>query len=322
MKRFKSLAGISAVLAGVLALGVFGSVAAAQTPATQPAQQANPHPIEVAGQVTSVSANSLVLKTRRGEITANVSANTWIVTGKDGARSQGALSDIQTGKPAMVAGMTTGDPKVIDARVVRQGPIEKAGARGRGRMKQAAQHFAIGTIKAINGSAITVTTERGQEVTVNTTADTAVLNSGLKSVSSLKVGDSVQLVGKPARPEKPAGTPPAEKPAQGTRAIDAHAIRVVSTNSAMVIGHIESINGNTITIRTPRERAGMQVTLDGSTEYRTISVADKKLVAAGQADLKAGGNVIIEGTTGINGNAMTARAVIILPEGKQKAAKP
>ncbi|HYO49832.1 MAG TPA: DUF5666 domain-containing protein, partial [Chloroflexia bacterium] len=177
-------------------------------------------------------------------------------------------------------------------------------------------------IKAINGSAITVTTERGQEVTVNTTADTAVLNSGFKSVSSLKVGDSVQLVGKPVRPEKPAGTPPAEKPAQGTRTIDAQAIRVVSTNSALVIGHIESVNGNTITIRTPRERAGMQVTLDGSTEYRALSVADKKLVAAGQADLKAGGNVIIEGITGINGNAMTARAVIILPEGKQKAARP
>jgi hypothetical protein len=321
MKRFKSLAGISAVLAGVLALGVFGSVAAAQTPATQPAQQANPHPIEIAGQVTSVSANSLVLKTRRGEITANVSANTWIVTGKDGARVQGALSDIQTGKPAVVAGMTTADPKVIDARVVRQGPIEKAKRPGRGRMKQMAQHFATGTIKAINGSALTVTTERGQEVTVNTTADTAVLNSGFKSVSSLKVGDSVQLVGKPVRPEKPVDKP-AGKPAQGTRTIDAQAIRVVSTNSVLVIGHIESINGNTITIRTPKERAGMQVTLDAGTEYRAISVADKKLVAAAQADLKAGGNVIIEGTTGVNGNAMTARAVIILPEGKQKAAKP
>jgi hypothetical protein len=322
MKRFKSLAGISAVLVGVLALGVFGSVAAAQTPATQPAQQANPHPIEVAGQVTSVSANSLVLKTRRGDITANVSADTWIVTEKDGARVQGTLSDIQTGKPAMVSGMTTSDPKVIDARVVRQGPVEKAKRPGRGRMKQAAQHFAIGTIKAINGSAITVTTERGQDVTVNTTADTAVLNSGFKSVSSLKVGDSVQLVGKPVRPEKPAGTPPAEKPAQGTRTIDAQAIRVISTNSALVIGHIESVNGNTITIRTPRERAGMQVTLDGSTEYRTISVADKKLVAAAQADLKAGGNVIIEGTTGVDGKSLTARAVIILPEGKQKAARP
>lgn len=322
MKRFKSLAGISAVLAGVLALGVFGSVAAAQTPATQPAQQANPHPIEVAGQVTSVSANSLVLKTRRGEFTANVSANTWIVTEKDGARVQGVLSDIQIGKPAIVSGMTTADPKVIDARVVRQGRIAKVRMPVRGRMKQLAQHFAVGTIKAINGNALTVTTERGQEVTVNTTADTAVLNSGFKSVSSLKVGDSVQLVGKPVRPEKPAGTPPAEKPAQGTRTIDAQAIRVVSTNSGMVIGHIESVNGNTITIRTPRQRAGMQVTLDGSTEYRAISVADKKLVAAGQVDLKAGGNVIIEGIIGVDGKSLTARAVIILPEGKKKAARP
>jgi hypothetical protein len=94
----------------------------------------------------------------------------------------------------MVGGMTTGQQGVINARVVMQGRCARhegpgpgaPEARGEGKM---GQHAAAGTIKAINGSNLTVTTQRGQEVTIATTTDTAVLNNGFKAVNTLKVGD-------------------------------------------------------------------------------------------------------------------------------------
>jgi hypothetical protein len=324
MRYLKSTVFLSALLVAVLASGTFASVAAAQTAGSAAQQQpSGPRPVEIVGQVTSVSTNSLVLKTRRGDVTANVSSSTWILVEKDGRRVEGALSDIQTGMPATISGMTTADPGVIDARVIRQGRLERAGARVRSRvvMRRIAEHFAGGTIKAVNGTTLTVTTERGQDITVNTTADTAVLNGGFKSVDTLKVGDNVQLVGKPNRPERPA-TPPSTRPAQRTRTIDAAAIRVVTTNSKLVIGRVDKLEGSTITLRAPRERAGIEVTLDGSTEYRAFSAADGKLVAASQADVTGGSNIIVEGITGVNGNNILARAVIILPGANNRPARP
>ncbi len=319
MKLRKFVFGLSTFgLAAVVGISLLGGVAGAQTPTPGQAEQTSPRPVRFMGRVDSVGQNSITLTTRRGQVTANVSQRTWILVQGQGQGqrrcSEGTISDLRTGLPAEVAGMTTNQQNVVDARVIVQGRcgLAPVAQKARNAVEKLARHVAEGTIKSINGSNITITPQRGTaEITVVTSADTVVLNSGFKSVSSLKTGDRVQVLGQPVRP---AATPGSQPGNQG-RTVNAWAIRVVATNSALVIGRVESVNGNTLTLRTPAHRQGITVTLDNSTGYKSLSVVDGRvsLVSASQADVRAGSNLIIEGTTGVNPDALSAKAVIILP---------
>jgi hypothetical protein len=317
MKLRRFVLGLSTFgLATVVGISLLGGVAGAQTPTPGQAEQTSPRPVRFTGRVDSVGQNSIALTTRRGQVTANVSQRTWILVQAQGQRrcSEGTISDLRTGLPAEVAGMTTNQQNVVDARVIVQGRcgLAPVAQKARNAVERLARHVAEGTIKSINGSNITLTPRRGTaEITVVTSADTVVLNSGFKGVSSLKVGDSVQVLGQPVRPTATPGSQPGN---QG-RTVNAWAIRVVATNSALVIGRVESVNGNTLTLKTPAHRQGMTVTLDSSTGYKSLSVVDGRvsLVSASQADVRAGSNLIIEGTTGVNPDALSAKAVIILP---------
>src|SRR5437868_3878766 len=80
------------------------SVVSAQTPTpgkTAPAPTAG-SPVRIIGKVTSTSATSIVLTTPNGNVTANISANTFIVVQKNGANAQGTASDLVIGQPAIV----------------------------------------------------------------------------------------------------------------------------------------------------------------------------------------------------------------------------
>ncbi len=336
MKRTKLYLGLGIVIAALATFGVplpWG-VAGAQAPTKTQAPSAQtapagPHPTRLMGKVSSISSNSLVLTTRQGDVTINVGANTWVVVEKDGKPSQGTLSDIQTGKPATVAGMTTGDPKVVDARVVAQARfIGAIAGRSLDKHKEMArkflgEHGAMGTVKAINGNTITLTNERGQDVTVTTTADTVVFNNGFQNVSSVKVGDTVQVLGRPEKAAQGAnGTPGTTTPA--ARTLNAWALRAQSAGTQLVIGHVDSVNDNTVTLKTPRNRDGMTVTLDNSTGYKALTVADKQvsLQSATQADVKADSNLVVEGATSADGKNLTAKAVVILPSRDKVTVKP
>jgi hypothetical protein len=87
-----------------------------------------------------------------------------------------------------------------------------------------------------------------------------------------------------------------------------------------MIGHVDSVNGNTLTLRTPKNRAGAPITLSGTAGYKTVTVTDKQVTItnATQADVKAGSNLLVEGTTSTDGKTFTANAVLILPSGKLK----
>ena len=316
-RLFVSVVGAGALLV-ILALGLFGSIAGAQTP---PAAS-QPQVVHIVGHVDAVSASSITLTTPRGTVTANVGPNTWVVVQKDGRCVEGVLSDIQAGKRASVQGTTTDRQGVINARVVMQdgcaapgrgqaqGPRGNAGERDKGQGK-AAPHGAMGTIKAISGNTITVTTPRGQDVSVVTNASTVVINDGFKAVNTLKVGDAIAVHGNPARGQ--------EK--QTARTLNAWAIRVVTDATEIVMGRVESVNGNVITLKTPRQREGLQVTLDASTGYRSTQITDGNvsLVNATQADVKVGSHLMVEGVPSADGKSMTAKAVILMPEGKGRA---
>ena len=316
MKRNTFMLTISALTAA-LTFTLFGGVASAQTP-PPPTGTETPRPVRIIGRVDTVSTNSIALTTRQGQVTANVGPNTWILVQQTGGRCvEGTLQDIQTNMPANVAGMTTAQRGVINARVITQGrcgmPDEKAKRPQQGK---AADHLAMGTIKAISGNTITVTTDRGPEVTVNTTADTVVLNSGFKSVSTLKVGDKIEVLGNPVKP--------ADKSTTSQRTLNAWGVRVVIPGNGIVTGQVKSVSGNTVTLTTPRSRDGMTVTLDSSTAYKRLAMADAKatLTNATQADVKVGSNMIVEGVSSSDGKTLTAKAVILLPDGKARAGNP
>lgn len=329
MNNVKNYAGIGAVIVAVVAGGFFSAAATAQsssqtpTPGTAPVQ-AGPHPTRVMGKVSAVGPNSITLTTRNGDITANVGANTWIVVGSGKGNSQGTISSIQKDKVAAVAGMTTGDPKVIDARVVTEG-VKLDGSLGKqkhekGGKHDLAGHAASGTVKSVNGGLLTVTTEKGKDVDVATTADTIVLNNGLKAVSSIAVGSKVQVLGRPEAKDKAAPVTP------GSRQITAWALRVENAGTQLNAGHITAVTGNTFTLNTHKNSDGLTVTVDANTVYKSLNVSttDRKvsLGNATQADLKADSKVIVDGKISADGKTLNATTVIILPNKGTLKEKP
>jgi len=310
MKTNKKALGI-----GLATVALIGMLPVASASAQTPPQGTdnNPRPVRIMGRVDTVSGTGLTMTTRRGPVTANVGANTWIVVERDQRCVEGTLQDIQTQRPARVAGMTTGQPGVINARVVMQGRCgDHDGGKPEGRGP--GHHVAAGSIKAISGSNVTITNERGQDVTLVTTANTAVLNNGFKAVGTLKVGDKVEVLGGPVKGDAQQGQPE-------QRAINALAIRVVSNTTRLVTGHVESMSGNSLVLRTPANRDGITVTLDGSTGYKAAQASDRQVTLANatQADVKVGSVLTIEGVAGNDGKSMAAKAVIIMPgEGKQR----
>jgi hypothetical protein len=326
MMKFGKPSLVVAAVATVFGVSLFGNAANAavpaqtQTPGT--GTSPTPHPVQVAGRVTSVSGTGLVLKTPRGNVTVNAGSNTWIVVQRNGQCAAGTLQDVQTGKLTQVMGMSTAVTNTVEARVISQARCAQApnGATPAKRPAAAAlaKHVAAGTVKAVNGSALTVSLDKGnRDITVNTTADTVVLNNGFQSVSSVKVGDKIQVFG---HPDKPAG-----KPAAGVKpSIIAWGLRVVSPGEQLVAGRVSTVNGNTVTLQTAKNKAGVTVTLDSSTTYKSLTVTGNQpaLSSASQATIMAGSTLIVEGTGPADGTALAARAVIILPGPKAKTATP
>lgn len=326
MKFQKTLLSVSALVA-LVGFGLLGGTASAAVPnqrqAPGTAANTTPRPVRILGRVDSVSSSGLVLQTRLGSVTVNVAANTWIVVPGSGRCVEGALSDIQTGRPAEVAGMTTttATGKAIDARVITQGRCMGPLA-GKEAARDLLAHLAAGTVKSINGSTITLAAVKGdREITVNTTADTVVMNNGFQSVSTIKVGDKIGVLG---RPDKAAGTPPPTAPGNGTRTITAWGIHVESAATKIMLGHVDSVNGNTVILRTLKNKDGVTVTLDSKTAYKALTIVDQKatLTNATAADVKVNSNLIVEGATSNADKSLTARSVIIMPGAKNKPAKP
>ncbi len=347
MKRLTTTLGIGALSTSLVALGIFAGLANAQTPTqsqtpTSSSVQTGPHPVRLIGKVNTISGTTLTVTTKSGDERVNTDATTWIVVNKNNKATQGTLSDVQSGKEVVVAGMSTNDPKVVDARVITQGnalgsaiagkksaPGQLAG-RGSGKAGSSflSEHMVIGTVKSISGSTITLTGLRGEEIVVNTTSSTVVLNNGFQSVSSLKVGDKVQVLGQAvktttstgsATPTQPPSTSSTPSKVAATRTINAYGLRVDNSQTQIITGRVSAVNGNTVTLQTPRNRNGITLTLDSNTAYRSLAITSGQpaLSNAVQSDIKAGSNILVEATVSTaNANIASAKAVIIRTQGK------
>ena len=77
-------------------------------------------PVRIMGRVDQVGERGLLLTTRHGPIRVLVGDNTTIMVNSDGECVEGTLEDIEIGRPALVAGVTTAERGVILARGIRQ----------------------------------------------------------------------------------------------------------------------------------------------------------------------------------------------------------
>lgn len=322
----------TSALVGVTALGAVGVADAAalrqtETPGANPA--ATPHVVRVAGKIQSVTASGFVLQAGRNRtVNINAGTDTWVLVEKNSSCAEGQLSDLQTGKAAEVAGMSTSAANTIEARLVAQGRCAaqinrrlSGATKGKGRagLLALAAHFATGSVQAINGNTLTVATNNGKQVTVNTSADTVVFANGFATVGSLKVGDNVQVFGKAARASTAAPGPPTTN-----RVINAWALHSESTGTKMLLGRVQKVDGNTVTLRTRASKTGLPVTLDSNAAYKLLTLTDQKwsLTPASSADIKAGTNVVIEANVAQDGKSAIARSIVVLPVGKAAAAQP
>ena len=325
--KTRILAGITIALAIIVA-GVFGAAAAsahARTPA--PRSQTPPaagQPVKLLGKVSSASSDSLVLTTRNGDIKVNINASTFIVVEKNSQPAQGTAADLVADKAALVVGVATSDPKVVDARMIAQGKL--AGGNGQDnhpKARQLAEHMAAGTIRSINVSTITLQGVKVPEVIVQTSSNTVVLNNGFTTIGSLKVGDKIAILGAPEKPATAAPRTPGTRPQlPQSRTIKAWGIRVENGTTQLAAARVDTVNGNTLTVKTLKNRDGVTIQLDGGTAYKTltISTTDRtaSLADASQSDIQTGSNLIVEGVPSADGKTITAKAVIILPAGKLK----
>ncbi|MEP6774154.1 MAG: hypothetical protein ABJA50_01050 [Chloroflexota bacterium] len=315
-----------------LTLATVGIVSA-QTPTSSPSTNTAPvapaagSPVHLNGKVTTVSATSVVLATRRGNITANIGVNTYIVVKKNGAPATGVATDLVVGENANVVGQATADATVVDAKLITQGGAlgGKLAPRAQGRGQnnpnandrrgaELLQHAAAGTITAINGDVVTLRGVKVAVVNVNTNANSLVLNNGFSTVSSLHVGDKVEVLGQPVRPVPGVATQP-----RASRDINAWAIRVDNGTTRMEVAHVGTINGNTVTTNLRRTGSVKTINFDSNTRFKALTVSlspsanSFSFVDASQAVVQVNSNILVEGTVSADGISLTAQSVIILP---------
>lgn len=324
---------VIAVIAILAMTLITAGIVSAQTPTNTPSTSSAPaapaagSPVHLKGKISTVSPNSIVLTTRKGDITANTSSNTYIVVQKNGAAATGATSDLVVGENANVVGEATADATVVDAKLISQGgPFgnrpglqgEKRGGKGfdgyRMRGTEMLQHAAAGTITSINGDFITLQGNKVPVVNVNTSANTLILNNGFTSLSTLKVGDRVEVLGVPVRPANGTSTQPAQ-----SRTINAWAVRVDDGSTKVTMAHVATVSGSTVTTNARKNTGATTINFDSNTKLKTLTITLSagantfSFADASQSDVQANSNIVVEGVASADGTSITAQAVIILP---------
>jgi len=157
------------------------------------------------GTIAALNGDTLTLTTRQGQVTVNVSSNTTIEE-----TISGTIDDLGQGDVITING-TTGNTGNLDATSIMVRPqgqtnpsfpttgtppangggfTTPSGTFGGGTGRQ----FTIGTIIAVNGNNLTVTTSQAQ-VTVIIGTNTVIQKTISGTLADLSVGDSVSAVG-------------------------------------------------------------------------------------------------------------------------------
>ena len=151
-----------------------------------------------------------------------------------------------------------------------------------------------GQVTAVSEASLAVTTVRGQDITVNVTADTriGILGQGKASLEDIQVGDFIALLGS----------------RQGNNAIQARLILVLPANPENLArgrGKIAAIEGEVIVVK--NNWGERRVVTDSETKFR------RGLVEISLADLNVDDPVFVLGLKQ-NVETITAKLVVVATE--------
>jgi hypothetical protein len=157
------------------------------SPTAQPSAAASPGGFRrggLAGTVTSFDGATLVLATRQGgPVKVQTSGSTAVTK-----TITGTVSDIVPDVTVVVSGPVNPDGSYAASTVVIGAPGNRGGFGG-GRAGTA------GTVKAVNGAGVVVTTAQGSAVTVVTSASTVVTKTVAGALSDLVPSEAVTVTG-------------------------------------------------------------------------------------------------------------------------------
>jgi hypothetical protein len=258
----------------------------------------------VFGTVSAISGDTITLSSKG--FGKNATATTYTIDAtnatvtKAGAAS--SVSAIAVGDTLMVQGTVSGDS--VTATKIYDGvpPMGMSGqARGQG---------VFGTVSAISGTTLTVTSKAmvgpnnsnatATTYTVNASNATVVKNGATSTVSAIAVGDTVSVQGTVSG-DSVTATMIRDGVVPGMGGKGPGAIASLQGNGEPVIGgSITAISGDTLTVT---NKSNVTYTVDATNATVIVKNATSSL-----ASVATGDNVIVQGT--VNGNSVTASSVI------------
>jgi len=248
------------------------------------------------GTVSAINGDTLTVNGSKG-FGSNATNTTYTVDATNAkvtkSNATGAVSAIAVGDKVMVQGKINGTS--VTATNIRDGVMPNGGAR--------AGMGVAGTVSAINGTSLTVTSKgrpTGSSATatpitytVDASSSTVTKNGTASSLSSIAVGDTVMVQGTVSGTSVTAKT---------IRDGVSQAQPVIQGNGQPVVaGSVTALSGNTITIT---NKSNVTYTIDAiNSKFVETGVTNPTI-----SNIAVGDNVIVQGT--VNGNSVTASSVI------------
>ena len=255
----------------------------------------------VFGTVSAISGDTITLSSKGFGKDATATTYTVDATNatvmKTGVAS--SVSAIAVGDTLMVQGTVSGTSvtatKINDGVGMGPGPARIPGV--------------FGTVSAISGTTLTVTSKAmvgpnsnstGTTYTVNAANATIVKNGATSTVSAIAVGDTVMVQGTVSGTNVTATKINDGVVPQG-QGKGPDAIASLQGNGEPVVGgSVTAISGDTLTVT---NKSNVTYTVDATNATVIVKNATSSI-----ADISTGDNVIVQGT--VNGNSVTASSVI------------
>jgi hypothetical protein len=257
----------------------------------------------VFGTVSAISGDSITLSSKgfgqnATATTYTVDATNATVTKAGAASSVGAIA---VGDTLMVQGTVSGDnvtaTKINDGIQMGPGPARIPGV--------------FGTVSAVNGTTLTVTSKggptnqgsTGTTYTVNASGATVMKDGATSTVSAIATGDTVMVQGAISGTTVTAtkindgmmqGGPGMGKAGGGALA------SLQGNGEPVVGGSVTAISGDSLTVT---NKSNVTYSVDATNATVIVKNATSSL-----ADISTGDNVVVQGT--VNGTAVTASTII------------
>jgi hypothetical protein len=245
----------------------------------------------VMGTVSAISGNTITVSGRQGfnnataATTFTVDATNAKVTKNNTAST---VANIAVGDTVVVQGTVNGTN--VTATAIRDGVMAQGNRAGMG---------IAGTVSAINGTNLTVTSKAtpnggtATTYTVDASNATVTKNGNTSSVSGIAVGDTIMVQGTVT------GTSVVAKTIRDGVVQIQPAIQ--GNGQPVVAGAVTLISGNTITIT---NKSNVTYTIDASAAKFVIPGVTSPAIS----DVAVGDNLTVQGT--VNGNSVVASYVI------------